>query len=240
MVGDWAYAVAMSVYAYREGGATAVGVLGVARYLSMATMAPFSSTLADRFDRRHVMVAADVLRAGLVGLAAALVAVDAPAIAVYVIAVVTAVIGTAFRPAQAALLPRLANHPGELTAANVVASTVESVGFFVGPALAGALLAFADLELVFVLNAASFVWSAALVAGVRVLTPVDRAASEGGDGEGEDTAEGRKRPPARPPASGSSARVATSASSSASSVRRPSWPARPWSSASRSPSTCST
>ena len=48
IVGDWAYAVGVAVYAYGEGGATAVGVLGVVRYLSMALIGPFSATLADR------------------------------------------------------------------------------------------------------------------------------------------------------------------------------------------------
>src|SRR5438034_930699 len=36
IIGDWAYAVAVAVYAYDHGGATAVGVLGVARYVSLA------------------------------------------------------------------------------------------------------------------------------------------------------------------------------------------------------------
>lgn len=167
------------MFAYREGGATAVGVLGVVRYVLMSVVTPFASTLADRLDRKRVMVTADVVRAALIAVAVALIAVDGPVLAVYVVAVVTSLCGTPFRPSQAALLPRLATHPGELTAANVVASTVESVGFFAGPAVAGLLLAVADIEVVFAFNALTFVWSAFLVAGVVV--PPDGAGGHDAD-----------------------------------------------------------
>src|SRR6185437_6237245 len=52
-------------------------------------------------------------------------------------------------------------------AANVASSTIESVGFFAGPALAGLLLAVASISTVYIFNAATFVWSAFLVLGIR-------------------------------------------------------------------------
>ncbi len=167
VIGDWAYAVGMSVYAYTRGGATAVGVLAVVRYVSMALLSPFTSLLADRFDRRRVMVIADLLRVFLVGLAAFVVAVDGPPLVVYVLGLLTSVVGTAFRPAQGALLPSLANHPGELSAANVAASTIESVGFFAGPAIGGLLLAVSGNGAVFAFDAITFAWSAVLVWGLK-------------------------------------------------------------------------
>jgi MFS family permease len=179
VIGDWAYSVGVSVFAYRAGGPTAVGVLGVVRYVSMATVTPFSSALADRMDRKRVMVVSDLVRAVVIGAAALLVAIDAPALTVYALTVVAGVCGTAFRPAQAALLPSLANHPGELTAANVAASTIESVGFFLGPTVAGLLLAFADIPVVFAFDALTFLWSASLVARVRPAAPVEAEAEAG-------------------------------------------------------------
>ena len=167
VIGDWAYAVGLSVYAYTRGGATTVGLLAVFRYVSMALLSPFTSMLADRFDRRAVMVGADVLRVALVGTAAALIALEGPALAVYSLAVATALAGTAFRPAQGALLPSLATGPGELSAANVTASTIESVGFFAGPAIGGALLAVSGIGAVFAFDAITFAWSAVLVVGLR-------------------------------------------------------------------------
>jgi MFS family permease len=167
VIGDWALAVAFSVYAYNNGGATALGVISVVRYLSMAALAPFVSTLADRFDRRLVMVGADLVRFVLVLAAAVVVIADGPPVLVYVLSILVGVVGMVFRPAQAAILPNLASSPAQLTAANVASSTINSVGFFVGPAVAGLLLAVADLGTVFVFDAVTFVWSAVMVAGIH-------------------------------------------------------------------------
>jgi MFS family permease len=192
VLGDWAYAVAASVYAYTQGGATAVGVLGTVRYVLVALVLPFSSMLADRFDRRRVMIASDISRAVIVCAAATVIEFDGPPIVVYVLAVVMSLVGSPFRPAQAALMPTLAEHPSELTAANVASSTIESVGFFIGPAIAGILLAVTDVATVYVFDALTFAWSAVVVMGLR--TP-DRAA-EGStvDGTGDGDGDGSDRP----------------------------------------------
>jgi MFS family permease len=171
VMGDWAYGVAVSVYAYLEGGATAVGILGVVRYVSAAVVTPFAATLADRLDRKQVMIASDVIRFVLVALIAGIIAVDGSALAVYGLALAATLASTAFRPAQAAVIPRLARHPDELTAANVTSSTIESLGFFAGPAIAGLLLAVTDIEIVFAFNAVTFVWSALVLRGL-VIPPV--------------------------------------------------------------------
>ena len=178
IVGDWAYAIAVAVYAYDQGGPAAVGLLGVVRYLSMALVLPLASTLADRYPRKWVMLVSDVVRAALVLVAAVVIAADGPELAVYGLAVVTALVGTCFRPAQAAMLPGLARDPGELTAANVASSTIESVGFFLGPALGGLLLAVADIQTVYVVNAATFLWSAAIIVGLRAPMPAPKAAED--------------------------------------------------------------
>ncbi len=177
VVGDWAYALAVSVYVYAVGGPTAVGVLGVARYVLVAVALPFGAALADRYDRKVVMIAADAVRFALVILAAALIWADSPPVFVYVLAVVVSLAGTPFKPAERALTPQLARHPGELTAANVVASTIDSVSMFLGPAIAGALLAVADVEVVLLFNAATFVWSAAFVARIPMPSPAEQEAA---------------------------------------------------------------
>lgn len=180
--GDWAYGVAVSIYAYLEGGATTVGILGVVRFVSAAIASPITSTLADRGDRKRIMVRADVIRFVLVAVATLVVAVDGPALAVYAAAVLATLTSTAFRPAQASIIPQLARHPDELTAANVASSTIESLASFLGPAVAGVLLAVAGLEVVFAFNAVTFLWSA------LVLTRLEVPEADAEEGTGAGTA----------------------------------------------------
>ena len=166
IIGTWAYSVAIVVYAYHQGGASAVGLVGLIRWLPAAFAAPFMSVLGDRYPRVPVMLASDLIRA--VGLAAmaATVLVDGPAALVYGLSALVGVVSTAFQPAQAALLPSLARTPEELTAANVSSSTLESLGFCVGPALGGVLLTVSSTSVVFVVTASTFLWSALMLSGL--------------------------------------------------------------------------
>ena len=171
ILGAWAYIVALGVYAYDQGGPSAVGVVGLIRFLPAAILAPFTSSLVDRFSRVTVMVWSDVVRAALMLGAAATIAADGPAPIVYALVALSAVASTVFRPAKSALLPALVTSPGELTAANAASSTLESVAMFLGPALGGALLAVSSPSVVFAANGLAFVWSAALVVGLRAYEP---------------------------------------------------------------------
>jgi MFS family permease len=175
IIGTWAYGIAVVVFAYEQGGATAVGVVGLARWLAAAVASPFAAILGDRYDRRWVMVASDLARAGLIAGAAVAVFASAPAIVVYVIAGLVGVAATAFRPAEAALIPSLARTAEELTAANVAASTIESVGIFAGPAIGGLLLAAAGPGTVFLVTAGALLWSAFLISGVRTVAQATEA-----------------------------------------------------------------
>ena len=166
-VGAWAYVVAVAVYAYEADGAKAVGLLWLIRMLPAAIASPFLAILADRFRRESVMLGADLIRAGLFAGAAGCIWLDAPLAVVYAIVAVAAVASTPFRPAQAALIPSLARTPDELTAANVASSSIESVGFFAGPALAGILLGFTGPATVLCVTAALMLWSAFFVVRIR-------------------------------------------------------------------------
>jgi MFS family permease len=167
ITGEWGYAVALSVFAYHAGGATAVGLLMLARMLSSAIVAPFSSVLGDRHNRARVMISTDVVRAVALAGAGVAALAHAPAVVIYALAVLVAIVSTAFHPAQAALTPSLASTPEELTAANAVGSTIESVGTFAGPALGGLLLAATSIGVVFIVMAALFLWSALFVMRIR-------------------------------------------------------------------------
>ena len=183
MIGDWAYATAVMVWAYGVGGARLVGVWAAVRYLLMAFASPIGSTLADRLPRKAVLVGSDVLRAVLVAVAAACLVVDAPTLVVLVIATVISLVGCVFRPAQMAWMPSLTTKPEELTAANGASSTIESLAFFLGPALGALLVAGTNVETVFVLNALTFLLSAVLVVGIRPVAKDDPDAEGDQDDE---------------------------------------------------------
>jgi MFS family permease len=158
-LGGWVYGVALAVYAYEAGGAKLVGLLLCARWGTSAVCAPWLGLLADRFPRRRVMVAADFIRVALVALMAVLAASGQSVWPVFALAVLTTIASTAFSPAQGALLPLLVSTPDELTAANAVLNTIDSVGMFAGPALAGLLLATTSIWVVFAVTAGTFLWS---------------------------------------------------------------------------------
>ena len=187
-IGDWAYATAVTVWAYGVGGPQAIGIWVGIRLALMALTAPLASMLADRFPRKMVMIGADLVRIVLVSASAACLFLDTPPAPIFVLATLTSLCGTPFRIAQRAVLPSLAERPEELTAANGTASTIESLAFFVGPAIAALLLGFSPVQVVFLLNVATFVWSLLMVAGVRV-TPRPRDAGEGEADSAEDAAQ---------------------------------------------------
>jgi len=167
VAGQYAFAIAIAVYAYRHGGATSVGVMALVRTIPSAVLAPFVSGLGDRFRQERVMLAADVLRALLVGSIALVVFAGGPLVLVFVLSAFGPICATAFHPAEAALLPALARTPEELTAANVSTATIDSVGSFVGPALGGLALAAWGVGPALLLTVATYVWSGLMVLRVH-------------------------------------------------------------------------
>jgi len=167
IVGHYAYLVAVSVYAYGVGGEKAVGLIWLARLIPAALVAPFAGLLGDRFRRERVLLTTNLSRILLVGAAALGVFLDVEPTVVYVLAIAATVAYTPYRSAQAALTPSLARSPDELTAANAVAGGVASLALFVGPALAGFLLAVASSALVFLLTALLIVVSTVFLLLIR-------------------------------------------------------------------------
>jgi predicted MFS family arabinose efflux permease len=114
------------------------------------------------------MVSTDLIRGALGVAIAVLIATDAPALTVFALATLAALVTAPFRPAVGAIMPQLARTPGELTAANGTINTLESLAFFLGPAIGGLLLTAFDVPLVVIFNAATFLWSALLVLAIRI------------------------------------------------------------------------
>src|SRR4051794_582490 len=170
---EWAHFVALGVFAYEQGGTTAVGVAGLVRLLPAAAVAPFAASLGDRFRRERFLLVLTLIGAG--ALAASAAAANSRVL-VFAFAAVVGLASTLIRPALQALLPSLARTPEELIASNGATSTIESVGTLVGPVLAGVLVSVADVAAVFVLRACALAAGAGLLARVKVESRVDPAA----------------------------------------------------------------
>ena len=168
IIAHWAYGIALAVFAYRAGGAAAVGIVGLVRFIPSAIASPFAAMLGDRFARERVIVVAELTRSVLLVASVLVIALEGPTALVYLLAGLISIAYSAVRPAQAALLPSLATSPAELTAANVTSSTLESLGIFGGPAIGGLLLAATSVEVVFGAAAVAFLLSAVLVSRVRI------------------------------------------------------------------------
>ena len=178
---EWAHFVALGVFAYEEGGASAVGIAGLVRLLPAALVAPFAASLGDRFPRERFLLAMMLVGATALGGSAAAFFADAEVL-VFAFAALLGLAVTLIRPALQALLPSLARTPEELIASNGATSTVESFGTLLGPLVAGVLVSVADAGVVFALGTGALLLAAMLVARVRVEGQVSlaSAAEEGG------------------------------------------------------------
>ncbi len=178
---EWAHFVALGVFAYQQGGTTAVGVAGLVRLLPAALVAPFAASLGDRFRRERFLLALTLVGAGSLAASAAAAFAD-DRVLVFAFAGLVGLTSTLIRPALQALLPSLARTPEELIASNGATSTVESLGTIVGPALAGALVAVADVASVFIFGAATLLAGATLLTRVSVEGRVSLRAEADGEG----------------------------------------------------------
>ena len=119
--------VALGVYAYEVGGASAVGLVAVVQMASASACGPACALLGDRYRRERVLAGAAALAALSLAAATVAAAVQAPPVLVFVLAAVLAVATGATYPAQAALVPLLARSVGEVTAATATAGCCERV-----------------------------------------------------------------------------------------------------------------
>ena len=138
---DWVSTIVLAVYAFDVGGPLGVGILGLIRMVPAALAAPFLAMPADHYPRQRVMAVVEGARGALIGAAALAVWLDLPIAVVYSLVTGAAIVSSALRSTQYALLPSLARSPHELVAANVGLATIEGLGTLAGPALAGIFLA---------------------------------------------------------------------------------------------------
>jgi MFS family permease len=163
-IGDWLYIVAIFVVIYRESGdASLVGAFGAVRLLPYVFLSVPAGFVADRFDRRLVLLVSDLYRGALMVVMAILVATGGPTLLIAALAILAAGGSAFFYPAMGAYLPALARDEQQLGPANSAWASIQNFSFIVGPAIAGIVLALGSVLIAFVLNALSFIFIAVIL-----------------------------------------------------------------------------
>jgi len=181
-VGDWLYNLALVTLVYqRTGSALWAGAATAARVIPMVILGPLGGVVADRFDRRRVMVACDLARLVLMLALTLVAAANLPVLIAPVLAAVATVASTPYLPAVSATTPRLVPD-ADLPGANAARSAVTAFGIIAGPALGGVLLLLGPPALAFAVNALTFGVSAGCVLAIRAPGAFGTAGAEGVEG----------------------------------------------------------
>jgi MFS family permease len=168
LFGDRLNQVALAVLVLAvTGSPLATGLVFLAATLPNLFLGPIAGPFVDRWDQKWVMVVSDILRGGLVLIIP--VAAQANIALVYPLVFLVTTVSLFFRPAKAAVVPRIVD-PDDLLAANSAVWTAETIADIAGYPLAGLLVAFltAQLALAFWLDAATYLISALLVVGLTI------------------------------------------------------------------------
>jgi MFS family permease len=175
-LGDWLYNAVLLAYVYAATGSAGwVGAATIFRLLPYVLLIPVGGLLADRYDKRTVLLAGDTARCVLMLGLAAVVAADGPVEMVLVLTMLATAAGSAERPAAMALLPRLVGE-SRLGPANALLHTVQEIGVVLGPAIGAVIILVAPDYVAFVVNAATFAFSAIAISTIR-RSPVRAASS---------------------------------------------------------------
>ena len=166
-LGDWFDTIALFALVMRlTDSGRAVGLVLVARFLPSVVLGPLSGVLADRFDRRHIMIASDVARA-LVVLGFLFVRSPDQIWLVYLLTVLQLAFSAFFEPARSAALPSLVA-PRDLVAANAISSVTWSAMLTLGAAVGGPVTDLFGTDAAFVIDSLTYLVSAALIWAVRL------------------------------------------------------------------------
>ena len=168
-LGEAVALVAMPLLVYGlTGSAELLSLIFVLQLLPRVVFAPVAGILADRLDRRRIVIAADLARAALV----ALLPFATRSWQIAVVATLVALASTIARPAELAAVPMVVP-PGQLVPALSASQVAGSVVRVVGPALAAGIIAATGPRPAFGVQALCFALSAGILAGL-VLPPVAR------------------------------------------------------------------
>lgn len=166
--GDWFNVIAAAEVITRlTDSGVALSYLFLARFLPLFAFSPIAGVLADRFNRKHIMVISDVLR-GITVLGFLLVRDPGDIWFFYLLTVLQFSLSALFTPARGAVLANVVR-PGELVAANALDSLTWSTMLALGAFLGGVVAAFFGVEAAFIADSLSFLLSGVFI--FRIVLP---------------------------------------------------------------------
>ena len=169
-IGDWFYTLAIyNLLLQLTGRASSVALALVLQVLPQTFIGPTAGVVNDRLRRKHVMIAADIGRM-LIVLCMLFIRSKEMVWLVYPLLMAETLLVAFFEPARNAVIPNIVERE-DVVVANTLSSTTWSVNLMIGATLGGVVAAFFGRDAVFLLNALSFVVSAALIWGMRFAEP---------------------------------------------------------------------
>ena len=168
MIGDWFRTMALYHLVLKLTGASglALGGVMIAQTVTLFVLSPVAGVAADRFSRKWIMVGTDLVRAVL-ALGFLLITTADRLWLAYVLTAVLTSVSAFFHPAYAATIPNITTRR-ELVAANALGSASWAAMLAIGTALGGLVTAWLGTTEAFVLDAASYVVSAACIMGIAI------------------------------------------------------------------------
>jgi MFS family permease len=175
-IGDWFYTLSIyTLLLQLTGSAGSVALALGLQVLPQTFVGPTAGVVNDRLKRKHVMIAADLVRCGVV-LAMLLVRSRSMVWLVYPLLVAETSMTAFFEPARSSVIPNIAAE-SEVLVANTLTATTWSVNLMIGAAVGGVVAALYGRNTVLILNALSFLTSAILISGMRFPEPHAEAAA---------------------------------------------------------------
>jgi MFS family permease len=172
-IGDWLNNIAVLALTIQLAGAGregfAIALYAIARHLPLFLFGPLAGVVVDRTDRRRVMIAADVLRA-LLALGFLLANRMAALPVIYIVGASLFGVSAFFNAAKRASIPNLVHGPAQLLSANSISASTTAATIAVGSALGGIVATFVGRNVVFIINAATFIVSALIIQRIRAQT----------------------------------------------------------------------
>ena len=181
-LGDWLYNLALLAYVQQRTHSTAwLGITTAARIAPLVLGGPVGGLIADRLDRRRLMFASDVVRAGIMGTLVLVALAGLPVALVPVLAAAATLAGVVYPPSVAAVTPRLVDG-AQLGAANAARGAIAPACVAAGPALGAVLLLIGPPAVAFAINAGTFIVSGLLIVSIPARPRVRPAPRpDGGD-----------------------------------------------------------